>query len=333
MRSIVSTFALIAFGFYLVSCDKEEDGLVAQEPGQITEEGPQALTISAVYGAYYTVVLSGQISGLEKAALDYQCGFEYSTDRDFGEENTFRKSASGKYSKKPFSIIVTDIVPGQKYYYRAYYINQMFIYYGETKEFMTDEWKGPEAVDLGLSVKWADMNVDAYRPWERGNLYSWGEIEPKESYMWNTYKFHYQGTSQLTKYCNDKIYGYQEYTDAFTTLEPQDDVAHVRWGGQWRTPSKEEFLELMDTLNCAWIYTSMNGINGYKVSSKKNDNSIFLPETSDSHGCEGGFFWANSIEPECASSAPHLYFNHTRNHLFISTYSRNFGLTVRPVQP
>ena len=61
MRSIVSAFALFLGVFCLVSCDKEEDGLVEQEPGQNTEEGPQALTISAVYGAYYTVVLSGQV--------------------------------------------------------------------------------------------------------------------------------------------------------------------------------------------------------------------------------------------------------------------------------
>ena len=78
MRRIVSTFALIALGFGLVSCDKE-----LEQVEQGTEKGPLVVTLSAADGAYYTVVLSGQVSGLEQVALDYQCGFEYSADDSF----------------------------------------------------------------------------------------------------------------------------------------------------------------------------------------------------------------------------------------------------------
>ena len=39
-----------------------------------------------------------------------------------------------------------------------------------------------EAVDLGLSVKWAPYNVGASKPTEYGNYYAWGEIEPKTDY-------------------------------------------------------------------------------------------------------------------------------------------------------
>lgn len=327
MKRIVSTFALIVLGLGLISCEKEQ-----VQGEQNNGKGAQAVTLSAENGEYYTVNLSGQISGLEQVALDYQCGFEYSADKSFNDENTVRKSVTKKYSEDTFSLTVSDITPGQKYYYRAYYINQMFIYYGEVKSFATDEWAGPNAVDMGLSVKWADMNVDAYRPWERGNFYSWGELEPKESYKSNNYRFYHEGTMKLTKYCNDKTYGYEEYTDNLTTLEPEDDVAHVKWGGNWRMPSKDEFLELMDTLNCAWIYTSMNGMTGYKVQSKKNGNSIFMPDASDSHGCSGGLYWANSIQPNLAPAAPNLYFNHAMNRLYINTYIRDVGLTIRPVQ-
>jgi len=323
MRRIVSTIALIGLVFGAVSCDKEQG----------SEKGTKIVTLSAENAEYYTVVLSGKISGLEQVALDYQSGFEYSTDQSFSKESTVRLGASAQYSEQPFTAIVSDIIPGQKYFYRAYYINQMYIYYGDVKEFATDEWKGAEAVDLGLSVKWADVNVDAYRPWERGNFYAWGELEPKEIYRSSNYRFFYEGTMQLTKYCNDKTYGYEEYTDTLTTLEPEDDVAHVKWGGDWRIPSKDEFLELMDTLNCEWIYTSMNGMSGYKVQSKKNDNFIFMPDGSDSHGCGGGLYWANCIEPDCAAAAPHLYFNNAMNRFYISTYIRDVGLTIRAVCP
>ena len=322
MRRIVSTIALIGLVFGAVSCDKEQG----------SEKGTKIVTLSAENAEYYTVVLSGKISGLEQVALDYQSGFEYSTDQSFSKESTVRLGASAQYSEQPFTAIVSDIIPGQKYFYRAYYINQMFIYYGEVKTFKTEDWKGAEAVDLGLSVKWADVNVDAYRPWERGNFYAWGELEPKESYKSNSYRFYHEGTMKLTKYCNDKTYGYEEYTDTLTTLEPEDDVASVKWGGDWRMPSKDEFLELMDTLNCAWIYTSMYGMTGYMVQSKKNGNSIFLPDASDSHGCGGGLYWANCIEPDLAPAAPNLYFNHALNRFYINTYIRDVGLTIRPVQ-
>ena len=323
MRRLVPIIAVIALIVGFVSCERTE----------LMVKTPVITTLSSEYGAYYTVTLSGKMSGLDAVALDFQCGFEYSTDDAFSKENTRTTVAARDYSEDTFSSTLEDIIPGQKYFYRAYYINQMYIYYGDVKEFATDEWAGPNAVDLGLSVKWADMNVDAYRPWERGNFYAWGELEPKESYKSNNYRFYHEGTMKLTKYCNDKIYGYEEYTDNLTTLEPEDDVAHVKWGEGWRMPSKDEFLELMDTLNCAWIYTSMNGMTGYKIESKKNGNSIFLPESSDSHGCGGGLYWANCIEPDLAAAAPNLYFNHAMNRLYINTYIRDVGLTIRPVLP
>ena len=309
------------------------DSILFKPVNEDSIKGPKITTLKAEYEQYYVVTLSGSISGLEAAALDFQCGFEFSTDNSFPKESTYRRKAIGDYSEEPFSLTLLDIIPGQKYYYRAYYINQMYIYYGDVKEFATNEWKGAEAVDLGLSVKWADVNVDAYRPWERGNFYAWGELEPKELYRSSNYRFYHEGTMSLTKYCNDKIYGYEEFTDTLTTLEPQDDVAHVKWGGNWRMPSKDEFLELMDTLNCDWIYTSMNGMTGYKIESKKNGNSIFMPESSDSHGCGGGLYWANCIEPDLAPAAPNLYFNHAMNRLYINTYIRDVGLTIRPVCP
>ena len=48
---------------------------------------------------------------------------------------------------------------------------------------------GPEAVDLGLSVKWASYNVGASTPEENGDYFAWGEIEPKSEYSWSTYKW------------------------------------------------------------------------------------------------------------------------------------------------
>lgn len=90
---------------------------------------------------------------------------------------------------------------------------------------------GHEYVDLGLpsGLKWATCNVDATTPEEYGGYYAWGETEEKENYCWNTYKWCNDSLSTLTKYCTDDSYGI--IVDNKTILDPEDDVAHVKWGG------------------------------------------------------------------------------------------------------
>lgn len=88
----------------------------------------------------------------------------------------------------------------------------------------------PEPVDLGLSVKWANMNIGANLPGEFGSYFAWGETAPKAIYDWNTYKFLENGVFEhLTKYCAKSSQG---KVDGKNTLEPEDDAAHVQWGGQ-----------------------------------------------------------------------------------------------------
>lgn len=45
-----------------------------------------------------------------------------------------------------------------------------------------------EYVDLGLSVKWATVNIGAETPYEIGDYFAWGETEPKDNYDWSSYK-------------------------------------------------------------------------------------------------------------------------------------------------
>ena len=47
-----------------------------------------------------------------------------------------------------------------------------------------------EAVDLGLSVKWATCNVGAESPEEYGGYYAWGETEEKSSYTLENYNYY-----------------------------------------------------------------------------------------------------------------------------------------------
>ena len=150
-----------------------------------------------------------------------------------------------------------------------------------------------QAVDLGLSVKWANMNVGAESPEDYGSYYAWGETVTKEIYDWSTYFDTNDDGSTFTKYNNK---------DGKTTLDPEDDAAHVNWGGSWRMPTEAEWQELID--NCTWTWTTQNGIKGCKVTSNKagyTDKFIFLPAAGQGNGsdlsleCSHGFYWSSSL--------------------------------------
>ena len=199
---------------------------------------------------------------------------------------------------------------------------------------------GHEYVDLGLSVKWATMNVGASAPQESGEYYAWGELEPKEVYNWSSYRFRIEGDTifdvQLSRYNTKKTHGTVDYT---TTLLRVDDVANVNWGGNWRYPTIAEFEELADENNCTWTWTTKKGVHGYKVKSKKKGYKrryIFIPETSVllNFGIEDkktkGAYWSSSLIE--AFYACTLSFLPDK----ISVYGaaeRPVGLPIRPVSP
>lgn len=135
-------------------------------------------------------------------------------------------------------------------------------------------------VDLGLSVKWATCNIGATKPEERGEFFSWGETENKRKNNWDTYKYSEGSKKSLTKYCSNPDYAWHGLVDSVSVLDLEDDVAHMKWGGTWRIPTKAQIDELLE--NCTWEWTTLNEVNGYKVTSKKpgyTNKSIFLPVT------------------------------------------------------
>ena len=205
--------------------------------------------------------------------------------------------------------------------------------YSKFKEGAADIPDG--CVDLGLSVCWASCNLGAGKPEEYGDYYAWGETEPKESYSWSTYKFGTSSSGPFSKYNTNSSYG---SIDNKTVLEPEDDVAHVKLGGKWQMPTEAEWNELRNTSNCSWTWTTINGVNGYKVQSKKSgytDNWIFLPaagylvDTDLNVSGSGGFYWSSSLSTGGPSGAWGVRFYSVEVHRNYSL--RYHGYSVRPV--
>ncbi len=122
-----------------------------------------------------------------------------------------------------------------------------------------------EYVDLGLPSKimWAKCDLGASSPENYGDEYSWGETWTK----WTTDYYYFTDIveGQYTKY---------DSRDKRFFLEKEDDVAYLRLGEGWRTPTWNEMQELID--NCTVTASTLNGWPGVMFISKINNNYIFF---------------------------------------------------------
>jgi hypothetical protein len=189
-------------------------------------------------------------------------------------------------------------------------------------------------IDLGLpsGTMWATMNVGATSPEDYGDYFAWGETQPKANYSWSTYKWCNGSSTTQTKYCTSSAYG---IVDNKTTLDLADDAANANWGGSWRMPTKAEQDELRNTNYTTWTWTTQNGVNGYKVTSKTNGNSIFLPAAGYRYDSylyypgSRGYYWSSSLNTYYSDNAYNLYFN--SGNVYSSNGYRSYGRSVRPV--
>ena len=193
----------------------------------------------------------------------------------------------------------------------------------------------PEAVDLGLpsGIKWASMNVGARAPEEYGDYYAWGETQVKQAYSWENYSWAELSGENVTISKYNKDVAPATY-DGIPVLEGGDDVSHVKLGRKWRLPTHTEFDELISY--CRWSWTTEDGVQGYRVYSKTNGNSIFLPAAGrvndsslDGEGFMGNY-WSSSYEKEGNTSSAYML-DFDSGSIDRNTKGRRLGLTTRPV--
>ena len=174
---------------------------------------------------------------------------------------------------------------------------------------------GHEYVDLGLSVKWATMNIGANKPSEYGNYYAWGEITKKSEYT--------RKNSKMYKTEISEISGNKKY-----------DAARAIWGGTWRIPTKKEINELINKCKTEW---KLQDDNFGLLITGPNGNSIFLPaggcaylkkSTADSY-CNFGYY---SCSTSIGNSFQYSYYLHiSEKGLKVDWHNRFVGFSVRPV--
>lgn len=201
----------------------------------------------------------------------------------------------------------------------------------------------PHVIDLGLpsGTKWACCNVGGSQPEDYGSYFAWGETTTKNTYEWSTYRWcrWCDGLSSTSSGFKLKKYNYMNFygstVDDRTQLELDDDAARANWHGSWRMPTKAELGELMADCNHEW--TTVNGVKGYKFTSRSNGHSIFLPaagyrDSGQNDAGSWGFYWSSTLYMSDPNHAEFLYFRSGGASTGNSYHGRDNGLPVRPVR-
>ena len=289
-------------------------------------------TLDASGSAVDGIILNARLDLTDVQYKEISYGFHYGS------------SASSLNLHSPGSEIVNNAYSAQlgtisyntKYWYRAYLRLDGRFFYGEIKNFTTEEFK-ITAVDLGLGVKWANANLGADYPEDYGDFYAYGAIKPQSGagYDWDSYRWANGDWKTLIKYCpSDKA----EYWDAYagepdnkTVLDAEDDAARAVLGEGWRMPSYDDMKELYT--NCSWEW--IRGSGGCRVTGP-NGNSIFLPAAGCmSQGLQSGVgtrgdYLSSSINVELPASARYVYFQADSRDIE-GDNSRCNGFSIRAV--
>lgn len=237
-----------------------------------------------------------------------------------------------------------------------YNINELESIWFEDTGTIIDDTHEYVDLDLPSGTLWATCNVGATAPEEFGYYFAWGETQRKSEYRWETYEFVGEeftiddgwdllDVHSVTKYCTDALseYAYNGSPDNLTELLPEDDAATVHWGSNWQTPSLEQWMELLDDNYTTCEETTLFGVEGVRVKSKSNNNSIFIPDAGHRQNTDfysGNVYWSRTLSADYGDCAYAMYISGSSSSPFGSSYNssdwededRYLGEPIRPVR-
>lgn len=310
MKSKLIIAIISFFTFTLVGCENDDEPKTGNDLTIVTGK---ATTVEAT-----KAVVEASISVSTEILVNAKLGFIYGEKQELDVNNCVEKIYVEELKDNKITAVLHNLSPSVTYYYRAFALVGTTYIYGATETFTTLQ-DPHEYVDLGLKsgTLWATCNVGANTAEQFGDFYAWGEIKPKDSYSWSNYIYCEGTKNSLLKY---------NFKDGKIELDQADDAAYVQWGRNWRIPSEEQLEELYN--NCTWSWTEKNGVKGYDVKSKTNNNSIFIPAAYNS-GAKFAAYSTRTADRNDPTYSNSLFFNHELYDIVL--VERYEGRTIRPV--
>ena len=206
-----------------------------------------------------------------------------------------------------------------------------------------------DPVDLGLSVKWAPMNIGAATPQAMGALYGWSDSlgihQPNNKDYPIEVKWNNDGMTIVT--WNSPYFGGK--TPLANISGTDYDIARYMWNSDWRVPTKAEWQELID--KCSWeLVNNMEGATGpvYKVTGPSGNHILISLGGINTNGDSEergviGHYWTSELLPlseqasynyssTVACAAWSILINpHAEPHIKMEPQVRNFALSFRAV--
>ena len=128
------------------------------------------------------------------------------------------------------------------------------------------------ADEVGLSFTTPDGNTTMANEagyWTTGN-----GSNNKTAYTYDNYRYFTGSVSEDGEFVKFTKYSFDE--GGKTVLDPEDDVATMRWGDGWRMPTKEEWERLLDKIDMEKSTETSEGLTLYF---KGTEASLFFPAT------------------------------------------------------
>ena len=130
-----------------------------------------------------------------------------------------------------------------------------------------------EAVDLGLSVQWANMNVGASSIFEAGGYYAWGETSEKQSYAESNYKFYREEPAHYT------IDTYIEYESGDLEFLSSSEKSEKVYSKYWTKDFPKEERSLIFVYHYSWIDFFPDHLTNLEIDAdhkEKTDDCAFI---------------------------------------------------------
>lgn len=206
-----------------------------------------------------------------------------------------------------------------------------------------------EYVDLGLEsgTLWAKCNIGAKDPADVGGYFAWGEIEPKESYIWGNYIHCNGANNKQIKYCiNADYWDGEGEPDNLTVLKSEDDAATQLWGSDWCMPTGGELAELNECPRKEYATRQYNGqtIIGVEIYNRVVGHpSIFLPisgfiNNNRVTNSSFGYCWSSENSEQNGKITATTFqieideANKKVNTMQTVPKNRSYGMPIRPVR-
>lgn len=263
-------------------------------------------------GAEIASTISLPVDQVNAGSTEITCGLRIARDIEDVENGYDYPTIA---TSQTFNTSLTNLLPGQTYYYAAYFTLGDGIVFSEPKSFTT-ETKEMEYVDLGLSVLWAKYNLGGENETDLGGLYGYGDITGLR-------------TLELANdYASGNISG--TASDLAYAISPMIDSGS---NGTSMMPTEEQVAELL--ANTTQEVVEIDGVSGLRLTAS-NGNYIFLPaagyragEDISGQGVEG-HYWTGTGNPTDGSRAQTLTF--TSGGATTGTMPCYIGQSIRTVK-